>query len=297
MGKWCYVLVTLIMLSGCSQFKVPTGQTEDVLLGKDGKPFKVTTTQIPLGDSQFYHTQTQQIVARAAAAADQTKATSIADITKYTMEHAGTQTEAVLVGVIGGQAIRDVKSSIAPALKAIGKRPTSGYDAFMYGIDKLSAGIPIVFREIEVNKTIRHAQDSAGSSQVTNVSGDGNTVDTVSKTTKVDVRNNIATRGENAGVNIDNNQTAVGCPTGDCSKKDDKGEDVDPGDWECVTNPDCNGNENGSVCIDHQCVEPALPVCEGSRGTVPGHHIAPNGDLWVSPTCSCGSYQDGRCDV
>jgi len=271
MKKIPLLFLVLLLASGCVQFKVPTGQTEDVMLNKDGKPYQVTTTQIPLGDSQYYHTRTQQIVARAAAASDQTKATSIADITKYTMEHASSKAEMVLVGVIGSQTIRDTPSSIAPALKAIGKRPTSGYDAFIHGIDKLSEGIPIVFREIEVNKTIRHAQDSAGSSQVTNVSGSGNTVDTVSRTTKVDVRNNIATRGENAGVTVDNQQTAAGCPTGDCDKKGDQPEPVLP--------------------------SPEPRMCTGERGSVPIDHIDEDGTAWVSATCSCGSYQAYHCNI
>jgi len=294
-------IALMMAMTGCSTLSgIKTGKEDTIkeVYDIDGKVVSrtKTTSDRPLFDTQFDYQKTVRHVADAASKSDASRASAIKDITVDGMRTASTQSESVLIGVIGVQSIERMGSSISGALSALGKRPKTLSEIglqYVEAITKVAWTIPLSVAVHEQGKSAREYAKNGGNH--TTVTGDGNTVST--KEVKTNSTINAGTTGDDSPVNVNHQQQATGCATGDCGKNKADGEKIPPDVYICTVDTDCADNDNGSICVEHVCQEPALPLCDGERGSIPGDHYDDDGILWVSPTCSCKSYQAYHCDV
>jgi len=163
----------------------------------------------------------------------------------------------VLIGVVASLSLAQVNPSIAADLEAVGTRPMNGYEFMSDGLGKITNvawTIPVVVETRQREKSHREALKSAGDVQT--VSGDGNTVST--RKTRTDSVVHANTTGDNSPTNVNNDQQAAGCPTGDCGDSESTEFNLDS----CIANP-------------------------------PAGFI--NGRAQWTPTCSCVSHNAGHC--
>ena len=285
-----------LSLSGCiSGLNTSTGSKTTSFVNDKGQVTRQVVEDVSLSDVSEHYKAVKGVV-DAVGTATAAQANSIASMANASAKSAESSEAAGLCWAIGMFSIAQLRPNYAAPLAALGKRPM-GIIEGVVDITKFGVGAAVGISQAKyLKETIGLVADKAGTSIVSSISGDGNKSDITNKDTKVSTQTHNNTLGDNSPATTINKQNATGCADGTCGKDGTK-ENEDPSTWECTVNTDCEGNEAGPVCIDHKCTEEALPECTGPRGTVPGHHIAPDGDLWVSETCSCGSYQDGRCDI
>jgi len=287
------VLVVGLMLSGCiSGLNTSTGSKTTSYVGEDGKVNRQVVEDVSLSDVAEHYKAVKGVV-DAVGTATAAQASSIASMANDSAKKAESSEAAGLYKAIGMFSIAQLRPNYAAPLAALGKRPMGIIEG---GVEILKFGVGAavgISQAKYAKETIAIVADKAGTSIVSSISGDNNNSSVTNKDTKVSTQTHNNTIGDNSPATTNNSQQALGCPTGDCG--DDEGEFKE---FECKTNADCAGDENGSICNEeHQCVEPEEQMCTGPRGTVPVDHIGPDGEPWVTPLCSCGSFQAGHCDV
>lgn len=223
MRQLFYFLIILLMLGGCGQFSnIKTGSNTITKYRPDGSVESQEQRDLPLGDSQYDYQETKRTVAREMASVQKERMKTYAKIVQNSMAHASTKTEAVLIGVVASLSLSQVNPSIAKDLEAVGTRPMNGYEFMSDGLGKITDvawTVPVSIGIRQQGKSQREALKNAGDVQT--VSGDGNTVST--RKTRTDSIVHANTTGQNSPTNVDNNQQAAGCPSGDCGQDESDG--------------------------------------------------------------------------